>query len=130
MNSRTKLYIAGGVLAFAATVIIGTSLLADRRTTRLESEISKAKAAADKLDAAARTAELNAAEYKRKIEYLEASLTELNRTASKQNEELKSLAKTAVDSRRNADRARAVRRVESTTADLCRKLAELGHPCE
>jgi predicted RNase H-like nuclease (RuvC/YqgF family) len=131
MNVKTKIYLAAG--AAVALMIIwaaAASFIAGRKAARLERSAAEAKAAAARHETAARQAELRAAEYKQKLEYMEESLSALSRIARKQDEELEKLNINVNDARRDVGRARAVRNIESTTADLCTKLAELGHPCE
>ncbi len=126
--TRTHIAIAAAALILA--VLIGSSLWSDRKLSRLEKELDDAKLNADAAGRRSAELELEAAEYKRKIEYLEASLSEVERTAAKQDEEIKLLEKDTNAARRDAGRARGIERVTSTAAELCRKLAGLGHPCD
>lgn len=127
MNSKIKIYIglALGVLLIA----IIASLWSSHRMTKIETDAAKVKAAAERTETGAREIEQRAAEYKRKIEYLEGELSALRLIASEQNEQLKLIRNETNSARVDVDRARAVKRVASTSDELCAKLAELGHPC-
>ena len=130
MTNRTKIYIALAASAFIAVIIAISAISAGHREEKLRHAVETAKQDADKEESAAREREQQAAEHKRKIEYLEDSLSALRGIAMKQDEELKQIENTTNTARDNISRARAVRSLESTTAELCAKLAVLGHPCE
>lgn len=130
MTRTTKIYISLGAVVLIVLVTLGTFLWSDHRQARLEREIETARNNAEEIEANARTLEQKAAEYKRKIDYLEESLSALRLIAKKQDEELKLLEAGTDNARHNVSRSRAVQRIESTAAELCAKLAELGHPCE
>ncbi len=128
MTVPTKLYLA----AVAAILLIAilASLWSSHRIAKLENETAAAKIDAEKSETTGRELEQRAVEYKQKIDYLEDSLSALRLIASQQDEELEALKNNTGDARHNVGRARAVQRIESTTAELCTKLAELGHPCQ
>ena len=130
MTNSTKIYIASAAAAFIAVVIMVSALSAGRREEKLRQAVETAKQNAVKAESTARELELRAAEHKQKIEYLEDSLSAMRLIAVKQDEELKQIENTTNTARDNVSRARAVRSLESTTAELCAKLAALGHPCE
>ena len=130
MTLKTKIYIALTALALIAAVVIISSRLIARREEKLSRAVDTAKHDAETAEKAARQLELKATEYKQKIEYLEDSLSALRLIASRQDEQLKTLESATNDARHNVSRARAVRSLESSTAELCAKLAELGHACE
>jgi len=130
VTNSTKIYIASAAAAFIAVVIMVSALSAGRREEKLRQAVETAKQNAVKAESTARELELRAAEHKQKIEYLEDSLSALRLIAVKQDEELKQIENTTNTARDNVSRARAVRSLESTTAELCAKLAALGHPCE
>lgn len=130
MTPKTKAYIALAAAALIAAVLIGSTIWSDRKLAKLGRELEAEKRNAETAAEHSRELENAAAEYKRKIEYLEGSLSEMERIASKQNEQIKLLENDTNNARRGADRARVVERVESTAAELCQKLADLGHPCE
>ena len=130
MTLRNEIYIAIACIAVLVAAIITFSILSNRELARAEHDVRSAKAKANAAETLSRELETTAAEYKEKLAYLEVTLSGLRRIAMEQNEQIKLLESTTNDARRNADRARAVRRIESTAAELCRKLADLGHPCE
>ncbi len=127
LTTKIKLYIG---LALGVTLVtILASLWSAHRMSQLETAATNAKAAAEQAEIRAREMELRAAEYKQKIEYFEGELSALRSIASQQDEQLKGLKNNTENARNVVGRARAVRGIESTTAELCAKLAELGHPC-
>jgi uncharacterized protein HemX len=128
--TTTKTNIALAAVAIVVAILLGTTLWSDHKLAKLEHELEEAKRNAEAAEQRSRELENAAAEYKQKLEYLEGSLSDIERIASKQDEEIKLLETDTDNSRRGAARARSVRRVESTAAELCRKLADLGHPCE
>lgn len=130
MTTKIKIYIAAACVAILAAVILGSSLWADRKTARLTRELEAARQAADASGTAARELELTAAGYREKIEYLEESLSALRLTAKKQDEQLKTLENDTDNARRNFRRGRPARPAASSAADLCARLADLGHPCD
>jgi len=78
---------------------------------------------ADELEAKARV-------YEEKIAYLELNLAELKTLARKQDEELKNIEITTGRARADVERARGIRSAAATADEVCRKLADLGHPCQ
>ena len=130
MTNRKKIYIALAASAFIAVIIAISAISAGHRDEKLRQAVETAKQNADKAESNARQLEQQAAEHKQKIEYLEDSLSALRLIAVKQDEELKQIENTTNTARDNVSSARAVRSLESTTAELCAKLAALGHPCE
>ncbi|HMQ05313.1 MAG TPA: hypothetical protein PKD26_15455 [Pyrinomonadaceae bacterium] len=128
MTTTHKIYIAGAAGLIGAFLLV--SLWSAHRMSQMERNSIQARAAAEKIEAAGIEAELRAAEYRKKIEYLEDELSAIRLIAAKQNEELKKLKINTDNARFDVGRARAVERIESSTAELCSKLAELGHPCE
>lgn len=127
---KTKIYLAVAAVAFVAGVTLFASYWSNRKTAEFEQGAKDAKAAAAETETRARELELRAAEYKEKIEYLEDSLSALRLIASRQDEELNALKNDTDNARLSVGRARAVRRFESTTAELCARLTGLGYPCE
>lgn len=130
ITPKTKINLVIAAVVFVACVTLFAAVWSDQKIARLQQESKDAKAAAEQTETAARALEQRAAEYKQKIDYLEDSLSALRLIASQQDEELKTLKNNTDDARLNVGRARAVQRIESTTAELCTKLAELGHPCQ
>jgi hypothetical protein len=78
----------------------------------------------------AATRETETAAYKQKIEYLETQLAEIRDLANHQDEELKSITSNTRRARSDVERARRTRAAAATAAELCAKLAEVGHPCD
>ena len=133
MNTRTKIYIALAVAAVLAIGIIGGSAWSDHKVRRLEREIDHARQTANDASKNAATLERDAAVYKEKIAYLESQLTETQSQARKQDEQLKTHKTITDNARRDVERARGVRPGDATApnvAELCRKLAALGHACD
>lgn len=130
MTLRTEIYIAIACIVVLTAAIITFSVVSNRELARSEHDVRSAKAKANAAETRSRELESTAAEYKEKLEYMEVTLSGLRRIAMEQNEQIKLLESTTNDARRNADRAHAVRRIESTAAELCQKLADIGHPCE
>lgn len=129
MKTHIKIHIAIA-LAAILTIAIFIYVLSNIRIANLESEVAKAKQIATQKQQTAAERELEAAEYKQKIEYLETKIDEINQLARKQDEELEKLNLNSRNTRSDADAARRTRTVAATNAELCQKLAELGHPCE
>ena len=129
LTLKHKIYAA---LLIAAAILTGTlagSAWSNHKIAKLERSVEAAKRNSEIVDNGSREFEQKASEYNQKIEYLETSLSDLEAIARKQDEKLKELANDTNTARDGVRRARAVRSIESTTAELCSKLAELGHPC-
>ncbi|MBK9155408.1 MAG: hypothetical protein IPM25_14545 [Chloracidobacterium sp.] len=128
MTLKMKIYLA----AAAALVLIsvGSLLWSEYRLGRLEADIRRARADGEEHAAAARKFEAEAAGLRHKIEFQEERLSEMKRMAAQQDEEIEKLKLAADDARGSVRRARSIERIDVTAAELCRKLAELGHPCE
>jgi hypothetical protein len=128
MTLTIKIYIALAALVLVSA--LGFSIWSDQKTRRLERSAQKAREAAEQSRSEAAALEMAAAEYKRKNEYLEEQLSALRLIAVKQDEELEKFNTETSAARGRVRDARAVRAIESTTAELCARLADLGHPCE
>lgn len=127
MNRQTKLIIAG-----AAAIIVGlavTTLVSNYKLSRLESDIAQAKQRADAMGQQSQIAEARAGEYVKKIEYLEGELAAIASVARRQDEELKTISGDVGAARRDVERARTIRAIDTTTDELCSRLANLGHAC-
>lgn len=127
MNRQTKLIIAG-----AAAIIVGlavTTLVSNYKLSRLESDIAQAKQRADAMEQQSQIAEARAGEYVKKIEYLEGELAAIASVARRQDEELKTISGDVGAARRDVERARTIRAIDTTTDELCSRLANLGHAC-
>lgn len=129
MTTGTKIYIALGLAAIiGASLAVGSSWSAFK-VSRLEKEVALAKTAADAANENASLKELEAAGYKQKIEYLETQLADIRTIATKQDEQLEKLNTDSRNARDNVERAKRTRAIAVTHAELCAKLAELGHAC-
>ena len=128
MTGTTKIYVSAAV--GIALLLVLSSLVSRLEIRRLENQVEKAKAAAATVEKAAAESEMKAAQFKEKIDHLEANLREIRLIAKQQDEELQ---KISADTRAAGGRmldARRVRSIQTTADELCRKLSELGHPCE
>src|ERR1043166_916605 len=128
MTFKTKIYI--GIAAAIIIAISATAFWQSRKITALEHTVDEAKQTADQKRQAADAKELEAAEYKQKIEYLEQQLSEIQTTARKQDEKLEKLNVNSRNARASVERAKRVRTIPAATVELCEKLAEVGHACE
>lgn len=127
MTIQTKLIIAAAA-ALIATLSL-TTLISSHKLRSLERNIEQAKQHTDELERQSHTAETKASEYKHKIEYLEGELAAIASVARKQNEELKAISGDVGAARRDVERARTIRAIDTTTDQLCARLAGLGYPC-
>jgi predicted trehalose synthase len=130
MKLTTKTYIAIGAAVLLIAGILGSWLLSNHKISRLERAVATAKALANEKESHAIAKEIEAAEYKQKIEYLETQLAEIGGLARKQDEELEKLNVISHGARGDVERARRTRSVAATAEQLCQKLAEVGHPCD
>lgn len=128
MKIQTKIYIA--VAAAFLAVIAGNAAWSGIQVSRLEKEVREARVEADASAKEAARRELEAAEYKQKIEYLESRIAGIRTTARKQDEQLEKNNIDSRDARRALGRARGTRSIDSTADELCQKLARAGHPCD
>ena len=126
---KYKIYAAAIVAAAISVGVLAGAVWSNHKIVKLEHSVKVAKQNAEVIESGSRELEQRADEYKQKIEYLEGSLSELETIAKKQDEKLKELANYTNTARDGVRGARAVRTIESTNAELCSKLAELGHPC-
>ena len=127
---KHKIYAALIVVSAISAGIAAASMWSNHKIAKLERSVAAAKQNADIIESGSLQLEQRAAEYLQKIEYLETSLSEIETIARKQDEKLKELATDTNAVRDGVRRARNVRTIESTNAQLCIKLAELGHACE
>lgn len=128
MTLKMKAYFAAA--AGLVVLAVGAWAWSEYRIARLEEGVRRAKTDGEEQAALARELEAEAAGYRKKIEYQEEMLSELKRIAAAQDEEIEIIKVAADDARGSVRRARAVERLDVTTAELCGKLAQLGHPCE
>jgi predicted RNase H-like nuclease (RuvC/YqgF family) len=129
LSPRRKLYLAltiGG--AILVCVMIGSAW--SHFTIRgLERDVQAAKEQAKNKEAIANEREKEAEKYRLQAERLEGTLEEIQKIAKKQDEELEKISDQTGNARNDAARARGVRALDSTSAELCRRLEELGHGC-
>ena len=128
MTLKTKIYLVAAALLVA--VFLLSTAWSNFRNARLEKEIAAAKQMAETSEKTAADAERKVGEYKAKIEYLEKDLAEIQQIARRQDEELEKLTADTSAARDRVRDARGIRAVATTAAELCKKLAEIGHPCE
>ena len=127
---RTKIYIGLGVAAIFVVGILGGAVWSNHKIAKLESAVETAKQTAEASSQLAEKRELEAAEYKQKIEYLERQLSDIQTIARKQDEELEKLNDDSGRAHGDAERAKRTRSIAATADELCQKLAELGHGCK
>lgn len=129
LTPRRKIYLALTIAgAILVCVCIGSAW--SHFTIRgLERDVRAAKAQADNKQKIAEAKEREAEKYRLQAERLEGSLNEIQKIAKKQDEELEKITNETGNARADAARARGVRALDSTGAELCRRLEELGHGC-
>lgn len=126
---RRVLLILGIAGAVLLCILIGSAW--SHFTVRgLERDIKMAKEQAANKQAIADAKEKEAEKFRLEAERLEGTLAEIQKIAKKQDEELEKISNETGTARDAAARARGVRAINSTSAELCRRLAELGHGCE
>ena len=130
MTLQTKIYIGLVVTAIFAAAILGGAAWSNHKIHTLEKAVEETKQIAGDKEKLAAAKELEAAGYKQKIEYLEQQLSEIQTKARKQDEKLEKLTTNNRLSRGRVERAKRTRTIPANTAELCAKLAELGHACE
>ncbi len=128
MNTQTKLIIAGAAVLIAGIAI--ASMISNHKLSKLERRVEAAKQRAEELEGQSQIAEAKAGEYVKKIEYLEGELAAIASVARRQDEELKTISGDVGAARRDVERARSIRAIDTTTDQLCARLANLGHACE
>lgn len=129
MKTITKIYIASTVCAILALAIIGGSAWSKHKFSKLENAVEAAKQRADGRQQLAEQKEIESAAYLQKIEYLENQISAIKDIAKKQDEELEKLNTNSRNVRDSVERAKRTRSIAATNAELCAKLAELGHAC-
>ncbi len=130
MDNKAKIYIAIALAALTIAAFIFSSVWTIRRFANLERELRDARQAVQTADKLAATREIEAATYKQKLEYLETNLSEIQTIARKQDEELEKLNTDTGRARTNVERTRRIRTIDTTAAELCAKLAEVGRGCD
>jgi Skp family chaperone for outer membrane proteins len=130
MKFSTYVYIGAALIAAILLTASITSLWSNHKITKLEREVEAAKTTAAEKGSVADEKEKQAGEYKAKNEYLENKIAELRARANKQDEELENIKTDTDTARRRVNRARRARSIDTTAAELCSRLADLGHPCK
>jgi predicted RNase H-like nuclease (RuvC/YqgF family) len=128
MDTKIKIYIAVASAAFL--LITGYSVWSNLQIGRLERAAEDAMVIAAQKEKLAGELEAKARVYEEKIAYLESNLAELKTLARKQDEELKNIEITTGRARADVERVRSIRSAAATADEVCRKLADLGHPCQ
>jgi len=128
MKLQYKIYIGIGVIVVLG--IVGGAVWSDRHIAKLEDAVALAKQSAITIQQKAGQKEIEAAGHLEKIAYLESQLIEIQIIAREQDEELEKLSNNSGRARGDAKRARDTRSITASHAELCQKLAELGHGCE
>jgi len=122
-------YAALAVIAVLIAAAGISELAAKRKFQKLTEENRRLSAAAAGKTAEAETLRREAERLTALNEYLNRRIAELRNTAQKQDELIKNLD-IRIDSARNSiNRTRSIRAISANAAELCRKLAELGHAC-
>lgn len=130
MKQNNKVYIAVTAAILLVVGIIGGQMWSDQKIGRLEAAIETAKQAAAASEQNASEKEREANIYKAKIEYLERQIAELQISARRQDEKIRTQTTNTARARADVERARGVRSIDTNAAELCAKLAGLGHPCQ
>lgn len=129
LTPRRKLLVVLGAAGVVLICICLGSAWSHFAIRGLEHDVQMAREAADNKEKLAGVKEKEAEKYRLEAERLEGSLAEIQKLAQKQDEELEKISKTTGDARADAARARGVRAIDSTSAELCRRLEEVGHGC-
>ncbi len=129
ITPRTKFYIGLAVSALFTIGIIGSSALSHSKISALEKAVEAARADAIGKQQRAMHKEIEAAAYKQKIDYLEGKFAEIKTIAREQDEQMQKLNNNSRGARGDVERARRTRAITTTAAELCAKLAEIGHAC-
>ena len=129
MNIQTKIYIAAAISVIFAIALIAYSW-SNHKIAKLKTAVAAAKTVALEKERIAAVKEIEAAAYKQKIDYLDTKLTEINQLARKQDAELQNLNLNSRNARSDVEHARRTRSIAATANELCKKLAEFGHPCD
>ena len=129
MTIKTEIYMAIAAVALLTIGIIGGHVWSDHKIGKLETAIEAAEQTAADSQRIAVDKENEANIYKAKIEYLEQQIAEIQKTARRQDEKIKTQNTNTTRARRDVERARSVRSIDTNADELCVKLAELGHPC-
>lgn len=129
LTPRRKIYLALIIAGAILVCVMAGSAWSHFTIRGLERDVRAAKEQADNKQKIADAKEREAEKYRLQAERLEGSLQEIQKIAKKQDEELEKISDQTGNARADAARARGVRALDSTSADLCRRLEELGHGC-
>jgi predicted RNase H-like nuclease (RuvC/YqgF family) len=129
LSPRRRVLLVLGVVGVILGCICLGSVWSHFSIRALEHDVKMAREKAANKQAIADAKEKEAEKYRLEAERLEGTLAEIQKLATKQDEELEKISKTTNDARSDAARARSVRAIDSTSAELCRRLEELGHGC-
>lgn len=129
ISFQTKIYIAIAVAGVFAVGSIGGAAWSVHKLAKLEKTVETARQEALASGRLADDAELRAAKYKQKIEYLIQQIDEIQTIARKQDEELEKINGNTARVRGDVERAKRTRSIDANADELCAKLAELGHGC-
>ena len=130
MTLKHKTYAALIAAALISAGILANSIWSNYQIAKLERAVEAAKNNAETVTEEARELEKNSVEYLQKIKYLEDSLSKIETIARRQDQEIEKLSKNTNAARNGVRHARSVRAIESSGADLCARLAEIGHACD
>jgi predicted RNase H-like nuclease (RuvC/YqgF family) len=129
LTPRRKIYLALTIAGAILVCVMAGSAWSHFTIRGLERDVRAAKAQAKNKEAIADAKEKEAEKYRLQAARLEGSLAEIQKIAKKQDEELEKISDQTGNARTDAARARGVRALDSTSAELCRRLEELGHGC-
>jgi DNA-binding helix-hairpin-helix protein with protein kinase domain len=127
---RQKVYAAGAIAAIIISAVAIQSVRSRLQISRLERVRAVQEQNAARSEHIAAAAKQDAARQTARAEFLEQQLVEIRALAIKQDEELQKLNSDTDSARGRLDRTRGIRSVESTVAELCKKLAAVGHGCD
>jgi DNA-binding helix-hairpin-helix protein with protein kinase domain len=127
---RQKVYAAGAIAAIIISAVAIQSVRSRLQISRLERARAVQEQNAARSEHIAAAAKQDAARQTARAEFLEQQLVEIRALAIKQDEELQKLNSDTDSARGRLDRTRGIRSVESTAAELCKKLAAVGHGCD
>ena len=118
-----------GAVALVIGVLAVSWMFSEAKVRRAEHAVEAARQHAKATEEITAVSENAAAEYRKKIEYLESELSAIGQIARRQDEELEKIGGDVGTARRDVERARSLRAIDATANELCAKLAGLGHPC-
>ncbi|MFN2502148.1 MAG: hypothetical protein ABR530_09065 [Pyrinomonadaceae bacterium] len=128
MPFKPYIYIVAAALIVIASVA-GITAWSNHKIVTLERTVEDAEKQAQISTRKAFDAERATAQYRQKIDYLEQQFTEIQKLARKQDEQMDKLIDNSGRARSDVERARGIRSIDATAAELCEKLADLGHGC-